>query len=125
MTTEHTPTPAQLQQLLKSLSTEVSELKPIPNNGTVCNTTLSRLMQDASFKIAEARSVVSLIIAHQERAAAIQAEANAFKADAPKQIDLEAALERVMLQNRGRLPDEQVLVRSVLDAVRRCVNTQK
>lgn len=119
------PATAQLNQLLKCLSAEVAELKPIPNNGTVLNTTLSQLMQDANFKVSEVRSIVSLIHAQQERAAAIQAAAEAVKESAPKQIDLEAALEQVMLQHRGRLPNEQELVRSVLDSVRRCVNTQQ
>lgn len=126
MTTAHTKaTLHQIKHLVGTLRAEIDNLKPINNDGSVLNTTLDRLMQDASFKISEARSIMTLILNHQERSAAIRAEADAFKAPESKQIDLEAALEQVMLQHRGRLPNEQELVRSVLDSVRRCVNTQQ
>ena len=121
-------TPAEIQSLVDALRVEISELKPMVSDGTVISDTLTRVMQDACFKIAEARGLVSVVVSAQQRSAGIKEKLNTQQAEEDPQFskdDLEQALERTLLQNRGRPPAEQELVRSVLDSVRRSINTKK
>ena len=113
---------------MDALRVEISELKPMVSDGTVISDTLTRVMQDACFKIAEARGLVSVVVSAQQRSAGIKEKLNTQQAEEDPQFskdDLEQALERTLLQNRGRPPAEQELVRSVLDSVRRSINTKK
>lgn len=121
-------TPAEIQSLADALRAELAGLKPIVSDGTVISDTLTRVMQDACFKIAEARGIVAVIVSTQQRATGIKEKLITRQVEEDPQFsntDLEQALERTLLQNRGRPPAEQELVRSVLDSVRRSINTKK